>query len=109
MSKESFFIGAPIAFKPGINIYPPKVSQVVDNDLFTIFSRLLTYSQEEVEDEFLEANKQLETYPSPIEFMLNNCYHSKKYEHNWKKAFYFFIHEEVTFLYDQKLIIIGSA
>ena len=34
----------------------------------------LSYSQEEIEDEFLEAKKKLDVYPTPIEFLLNNSY-----------------------------------
>jgi len=40
--------------------------------------------------------------------MLNNSYHNKKYEKLCKDAFKFFIKEEVTFLYEEKLIIIGK-
>jgi hypothetical protein len=43
-----------------------------------------------------------------LEFLLNNSYHHKDYEKLCKEAFKFFIHEEVTFLYEQKLIIIGN-
>ena len=108
MNKELFFLGEPVEFKPGIKIYPPKVKEVITNQGYGIYSRLLTYSQEEIEDEFLEAKKHLDTYPTPLEFLLNNCYHHKDYEFQCKAAFKFFIHEEVTFLYDQKLIIIGE-
>ena len=40
--------------------------------------------------------------------MLNNSYHNKQYEALCKQAFKFFIHKEVSFLYEQKLIIIGN-
>ena len=108
MSKEVFFLGEPVQFKLGIMIYPPKVKDVVANENFSIYNRLLTYSQEEIEDEFIEAQKTLETYPTPIEFMLNNSYYNKEYEKHCKAAFCFFIHKEVTFLYEQKMIIIGK-
>jgi hypothetical protein len=61
---------------------------------------LLTYSQEDVEDEFLNMKKKLDVYPTPMEFMLNNSYHNKQYDELCKAAFKFFIHEEVTFLYE---------
>ena len=108
MTKEAFFIGEPVEFKPGIKIYPPKVKDVVANPNYGIYSRVLTYSQEEIEDEYLEAKKTLEKYPTPFEFILNNSYHHKDYEEYCKNAFKFFIHEEVEFLYDQKIIIIGK-
>lgn len=108
MSKELFFICQPVQFKPGIKIYPPTVEQVITNDLFGHYVQILTYSQEEIEDEFLAVKKSLEKYPTPLEFMLNNSYHNKQYEALCKKAFQFFIHDEVTFIYEQKLIVIGN-
>ena len=108
MSKELYFLCQPKNFKPGIKIYPPTVEEVITNELFGHYNRLLTYSQEEIEDEFLEAKKTFDKYPTPFEFMLNNSYHNKQYEALCKEAFKFFIHEEVNFLYDQKMIIVGN-
>lgn len=108
MSKELYFIGEPSEFKPGIKIYPPKVKDIITNEKFGIYGRLLTYSQEDIEDEFLSAGKKLDKYPNPFEFMLNNAYHNKNYESLCREAFQFFIHSEITFLYEQKIIIIGS-
>ena len=108
MSKELYFLCEPVQFKPGIKIYPPTVKEVITNERYAIFGKLLTYSQEDIEDEFLEAKKTLDKYPTPIEFMLNNSYHNQDYHAACKAAFEFFIHEEVTFLYEQKLIVIGN-
>lgn len=108
MSKEQFFICKPVQFKPGIKIYPPTVEQVITNEKFGHYGRLLTYSQEEVEDEFLEAKKNLDKYPTPFEFMLSNSYYNKQYCSMCKAAFEFFIHEEVSFLYEQKLVVVGN-
>ena len=87
MSKELFFIGESITFKPGIKIYPPTVRDVIINNKYSVFVKLLTYSQEDIEDEFVEAKKILEKYPSPIEFMLNNAYHNKDFNILCKEAF----------------------
>lgn len=108
MSKELFFINEPSEFKLGIKIYPPTVREVITNQLYGTYGKILTLSQEEIEDEFLESKKQLDKYPTPLEFMLNNCYHHKDYEKVCKEAFKFFIHEEVNFLYEQKIIVIGN-
>ena len=56
----------------------------------------------------MEAKKELKTYPTPIEFMLNNCYHNKQYNQLCREAFEFFIHEEVNFLYEQKIVVVGN-
>ena len=107
MSKELFFIGAPVQFKPGVNIYPPKVKEVVSSPGYNSFSRVLTYSQEEIEDIYVKEKKDLDSFPTPLEFLLNNCYHNKDYEIICKKAFQFFLKSEVEFLYDKKAILIG--
>ena len=108
MSKEQFFLCQPKEFKPGIKIYPPTVNDVVINENFNQYVTVLTYSQEDIEDEFLNIKKKLDTYPTPMEFLLNNSYHNKQYDALCKSAFKFFIHEEVTFLYEQKMIVIGN-
>ena len=108
MSKEAFFIGAPVEFKPGVSVYPPTTREVITTPQYGVYGRILTYSQEEVEDEFLADKQELKTYPTPIEFLLNNSYHNKGYEKLCKEAFKFFLHQEVFFLYDQKMIVVGN-
>lgn len=109
MSKELYFICQPSEFKPGIKIYPPTVKDVITNERYGHYGRLLTYSQEEVEDEFVEAKKVLDKYPTPFEFLLNNSYHNEQYRQLCIEAFEFFIHQKVTFLYEQKMILIGEV
>lgn len=108
MSKELFFIGAPAQFKAGINIYPPTLREVIENQRYGTYLKILTYSQEEIEDIFVKEKKDLSSFPTPIEFLLNNCYHSPEYEQICKEAFRFFLKTEVDFLYDKKLILIGK-
>lgn len=108
MSKELFFIGEPFPFKEGIKIYPPTVKDVVTNPGYGLYVSILTQSQEEIEDEFVKAKKELDSFPTPIEFLLNNSYHNKEYEFIAKKAFEFFIKEKVNFLYEEKMIIVGD-
>lgn len=87
MSKELFFLGEPFPFKKGIKIYPPTVRDVIAKPGYGLFVKILTQSQEEIEDEFVKAKKKMDYFPTPIEFMLNNCYHSKEYETLTKQAF----------------------
>lgn len=108
MSKELFFIGEPLEFKKGVVIYPPKLKDVIGCNFYSVYTQILTYSQEEIEDIYVKEKKDLSVFPTPIEFMLNNCYHKKEYENACKQAFKFFLKVDVDFLYDQKLIVIGS-
>ena len=108
MSKELFFIGEPLEFKKGVVIYPPKLKDVIGCNFYSVYTQILTYSQEEIEDIYVKEKKDLSVFPTPIEFMLNNCYHKKEYEIACKQAFKFFLKVDVDFLYEQKLIVIGS-
>ena len=109
MSKELFFIGAPVLFKAGVYIYPPTLKEVIVNNKYGTFLRILTYSQEEIEDIYVKEKKDLSSFPTPIEFLLNNCYHNKDYEIICKEAFKFFLKADVDFLYDKKMILIGRV
>ena len=105
MSKEAVFLGFPEEFQEKFLIYPPKVKEVVSNKNFNQYRQLLTFSQEELDDEFL---KKQDAAPTPLEFLLSNSYHNKDFEKIAKDAFYLFIRQDVTFLYDKKLILIGK-
>ena len=108
MSKELFFIGAPAMFKAGVLIYPPSVKDVITNNKYGFYIKILTYSQEEIEDIYVKEKQDLSMFPTPLEFLLNNCYHDQGYEKICKEAFRFFLKEDVEFLYDKKLILIGK-
>ena len=108
MSKELFFIGAPAQFKAGVKVYPPTLNEVITTPNYNSYIRVLTYSQEEIEDIFVKDKKELTNLPTPIEFLLNNCYHNEEYEQICKGAFKFFLKTDVDFLYEKKLILIGK-
>lgn len=105
---ERFFLGYPVEFKNLCLIYPPKVKEVINTKNYGIYNHILTLSQEEIEDEFVAHGKDLKEILTPFEFLLNNAYHDKEIEKLTKDAFEFFIHEEVLFLYEQKMIVIGE-
>ena len=108
MSKELFFIGAPVEFKKGVFIYPPMLKEVITNKYFGAYCQVLTYSQEEIEDIYAKEKIDFQQLLTPMEFLLNNCYNDKNYQLICKQAFEFFLHQPVDFLYDKKIIIVGS-
>ena len=112
MNKEAVFLGIAENFENKFKIYPPLVKDVVGTRLFPTYRYLLTISQEELEDEYLKKdgskNKSDFNVPTPLEFLLINSYNDKSLEKIAKQAFEFFIKEEVTFLYEQKMILIGN-
>lgn len=108
MIKDIFFINQPYLFKNSFFIYPPTVGQVITEPLYHIYIKVLTQSQEEIEDIFIKDKKDTINFPTPLEFLLNNCFHSKEYEQICSKAFNFFLKQEVTFLYEKKSILVGN-
>ena len=108
MSKESFFIGEPVWFEADVYIYPPKVKDVVSNTNYGNFTRILTYSQEEIEDIYAKEKRDMSEILTPLEFLLNNCYNNKQYETLCHAAFEFFLKREVSFLYELKAIVVGD-
>ena len=102
------FIKEPLNFKNKCKIYPPSIADVVGNQYYGQFLKILTISQEDIQDEL--SNKEENTkVPTPFEFLLINCYHSSQFCEITKKAFEFFIHNSVEFFYEQKMIAIGKA
>lgn len=107
MINPAVFIGEPLVYK-NFKFYPPKVKDVAGNSAYNQYLRILTFSQEEIEDEFVEKNIEIEKVPTPFEFLLANCYNSKEVAALTKKAFKFFMDIDVEFLYDIKAIVVGN-
>lgn len=87
MSNPAVFIGEPLLFKNKFYVYPPKIKDVVGNPLYNQFVKLLTISQEDIEDELSKKENKPEEYPTPLEFLLINCYHSAQFKDITIKAF----------------------
>ena len=108
MIDERVFLGFPKNFDNLCKIYPPKIKDVVGNDKFPLYKRILTLSQEEIEDEFTEKKLDLANMLSPFETLFTNAYNSEEMRQLTNDAFFFFIHEPIMLLYEQKKIIIGD-
>lgn len=108
MINVCFMLGYPAEFKNLCLVYPPKVKDVVANKNYSVYTRILTFSQEEIEDEYVKANLNLAELLTPFEYILNNAYNNQQFRVLLEQAFMFFIHEPVTFLFEEKEIIIGE-
>ena len=108
MINEKFFLGLPQEFHNKCKIYSPTIKEIIVNDNFTKFKAILTISQEEIEDDFVKNNIESNEIPTPFEYLLATSYHNKNFERLAYAAFQFFIKEPVTFIYDQKKILIGN-
>ena len=108
INNERAFLGYPQEFHKKFLIYPPLIKDMIGNVDFPQYRQMLTLSQEDLEDELAKDNQEITDIPTPFEFLLANSYHDKDFEKIAKNAFYFFIHQEVTFIYEQKKILIGD-
>lgn len=107
MSSEQAFLGYPIQFNR-IMIYPPIVKYIITNEDFLFYRKILTITQEEIEDEFIENKKEIDKFPTPLEYLLNIAFNIPELNEKIKGAFKFFLHEPVTFLYNEKKIYVGD-
>ena len=107
MTNINFLYGYPVEFKHLCMVYPPKVCDTFKKNFF-LYSQILTLSQEEIEDEYVEKELDISNLLTPFEYLLNTAYNDSTLRQFIKDAFYLFTHEEVTFLYEQKQIIIGD-
>lgn len=108
MINVGFLLGYPVDFKHICMVYPPKVKDVVTNQNYNIYSRLLTFSQEEIEDEYVKAQLDLKELLSPFEYILNNAYNNLQFKQLLEQAFFLFTHEQIMILFEQKQIMIGD-
>lgn len=107
MTNINFLYGYPVEFKHLCMVYPPKVCDTFKKNFF-LYSQILTLSQEEIEDEYVEKDLDISNLLTPFEYLLNTAYNDSTLRQFIKDAFYLFTHEDVTFLYEQKQIIIGD-
>lgn len=107
MIDAATFICEPLSYKQ-FKIYPPTVREVVTNHAYPQYLQIMTLSQEELEDEFVEKKIGVEKIPTPFEFMLANCYQSPELKKLTKGAFQFFMHIDVEFLFELKAILVGG-
>lgn len=102
------FLGIPIDFEDICKIYPPTVQQVVEESQAISGYRLLTQTQEDIEDSLKGRTDDSKKIPTPFEFVLINAYSNKQFKEMVEKAFALFTKKNVAFVYEQKLIIIGT-
>ena len=105
MNNMRFFLNLPVDFKGKCWVYPPTINDVA-GDKFMLYEKILTISQEDLDDLAQETNSDF-TF-TPLEYLLANSYHDKAFEKTVKEAFMLFTHEEITLIYNNKAILIGN-
>lgn len=108
MIDPAIFIGAPLHFYQVCKVYPPTIYDVVTNQRFTSFKTLLTFTDWDVKEQLADKLKEGDQAPTPLEYILINAFCNGEVLKIVKAAFEFFIREPITFLWDNKAIIIGT-
>lgn len=105
-NKSLAFMGLPIHFKGNSYVYPPKVKDTADAD-YEKYLKILTMTSEEIQDLFKE-EKDIKVYPSAFKLMFKNYLADEQLRDLTNRAFRFFLHEDVTFLSQKGIIILGD-
>lgn len=113
MIDSLFFLGYPKPFLNICNIYPPKVYEICKCEYYPLYSKWLLITKEEIEDEYSESKRDPGLAPDPFDYIFDLASQedengNRPYEDYFIKAFEFFIHEPVSFLYDLRVILIGD-
>lgn len=108
MLSERVILGLPLDFGGICKIYPPKTKEVIGSEHFGFFKKIMTISQEELEDIFTEKGLDLDDMLTPLEYLISNAYNSKDAELALREGFKFFTKESITILPEKKTVIIGD-
>lgn len=108
MIDASFFLGYSLPFGNICEVYPPKIKDIVTNKNYPVYKKLFFISQEDIEDEFVEQKVSFDELPTPLEYIFTFAQADEQMAEVIRNGFEFFIHEPVTLLIDQNMIVIGD-
>ena len=108
MLNPAILIGQPLNFKGKLNIYPPTVKEVVTNPNFGVLYKLITINQDDIKDELKDKLSENEKIPTPFEYLLINAQYIKGFSTILRDAFQFFCRVDISFLFEEKKVIIGN-
>lgn len=104
------FLCLPQKFKNICTIYPVTVNQVLREETKQLVN-LLTISQEEIEDFFIDKTdkdgKPIKP-PDPFTYIMGNSQYNKEFEKKVIDSFQLYIHEPVSLQYPAESIVIGD-
>lgn len=106
MTNPYFFLGLPQEFKNICSVYPPTIMEVMNTNLFGLYSKLLTTSTYDLMESYLEREEPIPLdLLTPYEYLLNLVYNSTELMIITREAIKFFTHENCYILPEQKMIV----
>lgn len=109
MHNEKAFIGLPLYFLNEIPVVPPTIEDIIKEN-FWEYLRILTISQEDLDDEFAElaAEKELEVW-TPFQYLMLRAHEEPGVLVLLESAIEFFTKVKPTILPTQMTIFLGSV
>lgn len=107
MINERAFLGYSLDYQGICMIYPPKVSEIISEKYYPVYRELLVKSEEDLEEDWDKKGYE-GAPPTPFEFLFRAIENSEESLEIARKAFFFFIRENVTFLIKERVIVIGN-
>ena len=102
------FLRLPIQ-KRNYSVYPPSLNDSLKNPKFTQWEGLFTTSHEELGDSIHEHNPSYDgPIPTPWIFILGIALEDTEFATTLRDALQFFLHEDITILYDSQVIVLGD-
>lgn len=114
MLSEKCFIGYPEAFEDICLVYPPTIGDILGVSFreFSIYLRILTLSQEDIDDDIEKAKQEEKeiTRITPFEYLFQASLgqQSDQFLESLEKAFMFFTRETILLVPEAKTIVIGA-
>ena len=104
------FLCIPQKFKELCTIYPPTINQVLREETKQLIN-ILTISQEELEDYFIDKvdkNGKPIRPPDPFTYIMGSSQYNKDFEKKVLDSFELYLHEPVSLQYAAGSIVIGN-
>ena len=109
--RSQAYLSVPVIFQDYIClIYPLSILEVIKlgQEKFQYYLNLLTLSEYEVQNIMKEKGQELDIEMTPLKYLLRSAAFNEMFLLDVKQAFFTFIREKVTFLFEENKILIGS-
>ena len=108
MINAKFLLGLPEDFQGICKVYSPRVNDILGDDNYPVYRKMLLSSQEDIEDEYAELKLPMSEVPTPLQYLFVMSQADERLKPLVQKGFEFFIHEPVTMVHEKNILIVGD-
>ena len=108
MINAKFLLGLPEDFQGICKVYSPRVNDILGDDNYPVYRKMLLSSQEDIEDEYAELKLPMDEVPTPLQYLFVMSQADERLKPLVQKGFEFFIHEPVTMVHEKNILIVGD-